>query len=275
MQRTVGDVLRDWRQRRRLSQLDLASEADISARHLSFVETGRANPSRDLLLHLADQPDVPLRERNALLLAGGYAPVYPQRSLDDPSLDAARETVDLILRCHEPNPALAIDRHWNLVAMNRAVSVLMADIAPELLEPPVNVLRLAMHPEGLAARIVNIDEFGAFLSGRLRHEIGVSGDPLLADLLAEIGSYRAANGGRGGESISEIGGIAVPFQLRMDSGPSSLPALPPVLSFFSTTTVFGTATDVTLAELAIESFFPADRETASALQRLLDEAIDS
>lgn len=239
------------------------------------METGRANPSRDLLLHLADQLDVPLRERNALLLAGGYAPVYPQRSLDDPSLDAARETVDLILRCHEPNPALAIDRHWNLVAMNRAVSVLMADIAPELLEPPVNVLRLAMHPEGLAARIVNIDEFGAFLSGRLRHEIGVSGDPMLADLLAEIGSYRAASGGRGGESIPEMGGIAVPFQLRMDSGPSSLPALPPVLSFFSTTTVFGTATDVTLAELAIESFFPADRETASALQRLLDEAIDS
>ncbi len=224
--RTVGDVLREWRQRRRLSQLDLASEAEISARHLSFVETGRANPSRDLLLHLADQLDVPLRERNALLLAGGYAPVYLQRSLDDPSLDAARETVDLILRCHEPNPALAIDRHWNLVAMNRAVSVLMADIAPELLEPPVNVLRLAMHPEGLAARIVNIDEFGAFLAGWLRHEIGVSGDPLLADLLAEIGSYRAASGGRGIDSrngrdrgsVSTADGFWAAFLARLAAG---------------------------------------------------------
>ncbi len=269
MQRSVGDVLREWRQRRRLSQLDLASEAEISARHLSFVETGRSSPSRDLLLHLADQLDVPLRERNALLLAGGYAPVYPQRALDDPALDAARETVELILGCHEPNPALAIDRHWNLIAANRAVSVLMTGIAPQLLEPPVNVLRLSMHPEGLSSRIVNIQEFGAFLAERLRHEIGVSGDPVLADLLAEIGSYRAERGGTSGAASPALGGIAVPFQVRTGG---EFPGIPPILSFFSTTTVFGTATDVTLSELAIESFFPADRPTADAMGRLMAEA---
>ena len=262
MQRTVGDVLREWRQRRRLSQLDLASEAEISARHLSFVETGRANPSRELLLHLADQLDVPLRERNALLLAGGYAPVYAQRSLDDPSLTAAREAVTLILRCHEPNPALAIDRHWNLIAMNRTVEALLVGAATSLLEPPVNVLRLSMHPDGLASRIVNINEFGAYLSERLRHEIGVSGDPVLADLLVEIGRYRAGPGRTPETLTSSMGGIAIPFQLRAADGSGA------VLSFFSTTTVFGTATDVTLSELAIESFFPADPSTAEAVRRL-------
>jgi len=262
MQRTVGDVLREWRQRRRLSQLDLASEAEISARHLSFVETGRANPSRELLLHLADQLDVPLRERNALLLAGGYAPVYAQRSLDDPSLTAAREAVALILRCHEPNPALAIDRHWNLMTMNRTVEALLVGVAPALLEPPVNVLRLSMHPDGLASRIVNINEFGAYLSERLRHEIGVSGDPVLADLLVEIGRYRSGQGQTPEASTSAMGGIAIPFQLRAADGSDT------VLSFFSTTTVFGTATDVTLSELAIESFFPADPTTAEAVRRL-------
>ncbi|HEU0164706.1 MAG TPA: helix-turn-helix transcriptional regulator, partial [Thermomicrobiales bacterium] len=240
MERTVGDVLREWRRRRHLSQLDLATEAEISPRHLSFVETGRSNPSRDLLIHLADQLKVPLRERNALLTAGGYAPVYQQKPLDDPTLAAAKEAVQVMLRCHEPNPAVAIDRHWNLIAANRTIGPLLVDVAPELLEPPINILRLAMHPGGLASRIVNVQEFGNLLVERLRHEIEISGDPELVDLAKELVAFQRGQPGVVTSSAPppNVFGIAVPFQLRTDEG---------ILSFFNMTTVFGTATEVTLS----------------------------
>src|SRR3954447_6267682 len=152
---TIGDHLRDWRQRRRMSQMDLALEANISTRHLSFLETGRSQPSREMVLLLAEQLEVPLRERNVLLISAGFAPVYSQRGLDDPALAAAREAVDLVLKGHEPYPALAIDRHWSMLAHNSVVPKLLAGVEPRMLAPPVNILRLSLHPEGLAPRIVN------------------------------------------------------------------------------------------------------------------------
>jgi transcriptional regulator with XRE-family HTH domain len=163
---SVGQLLRSWRQRRRLSQLALAVEAEISPKHLSFVETGRATPSREMLLHLAEQLRVPLREQNVLLLAAGYAPHFPERPLDTPALDVARQAVELVLRGHEPYPALAIDRHWTLVAMNRVVAPLLANVAPLLLRPPVNVIRLSLHPAGLAPQIVNYGPWRAHLLHR-------------------------------------------------------------------------------------------------------------
>jgi transcriptional regulator with XRE-family HTH domain len=257
MPRTVGDVLRDWRKRRHFSQLDLAGEAGVSARHLSFLETGRANPSRDILLRLADGLEVPLRERNALLVAGGYAPVYPERSLNDPALAAVRRAVDLVLTGHEPHPALAVDRIWNLLAANRAAGFLLAGVAPHLLEPPVNVLRLVFHPEGAADRIVNRATLLPHLIERLDHEITVTGDARLEALRQELVAYPAMQD----LPRPERPEIVVPFQLQTDVG---------VLSFISTTTVFGTAADVTVEELAIESFFPADTATAEAMRSLLD-----
>lgn len=258
-ERTVGDVLRDWRNRRHFSQLDLANDAGVSSRHLSFLETGRSRPSREILLRLADHLDVPLRERNALLLAGGFAPVYPERPLADPALARAREAVDLILTGHEPNPAVAIDRHWTLLGANRAAPVLLAGAAESLLQPPVNVMRLCFHPEGIAPRIVNGARLRAHLVARLTLEVEVSGDPVLQDLLTEITCYPL----EGDESVParSMPEIAMPFVIRSDVG---------VLSFISTTTVFGTATDVTLNELAIEGFFPADAETRDALRRLAE-----
>src|SRR3954462_6470993 len=182
----VGEYLREWRQRRHLSQLDLASDADISARHLSFVETGRATPSRDMVLHLAERLDVPLRERNLLLLSAGYAPVFSERSLEDPALGAARKAVGLVLAGHEPYPALAIDRYWTLINANKAVAPLLAGVDASLLQPPVNVLRLSLHPDVLAPRIVNLHEWRAHLLERLRHQIDVTADAILVDLLAEL-----------------------------------------------------------------------------------------
>lgn len=257
MERTVGDVLRDWRQRRHFSQLDLANEAGVSSRHLSFLETGRSRPSREILLRLADHLDVPLRERNALLLAGGFAPVFPERRLEDPALALAREAVDLILTGHKPYPALAIDRHWTLLAANRSISLLLAGVADHLLRPPVNVMRLCFHLEGIAPRIVNGPTLRSHLVVRLHHEIGISGDPVLRELLTEIVGYPLADEALGTDRA--VPEVAVPFVLQSDAG---------VLSFISTTTVFGTATDVTLNELAIESFFPANAETRDVLRRL-------
>jgi transcriptional regulator with XRE-family HTH domain len=259
--RPVGDVLREWRQRRRLSQLDLACEADISTRHLSFMETGRSVPSREMVLHLAEQLQIPLRERNALLVAAGYAPVFPQRGLDDPALDAARKAMELVLKGHEPYPALALDRHWNMVAANSAVAPLLAGIDAALLQPPVNVLRLSLHPQGLAPRIGNYNEWRAHLFERLRRQIDISADPVLVALLDELAAYPAPAGawGRSHAASADYAGVVVPFQLVTDGG---------VLSFISTTTVFGTPIDVTLSELALETFFPADTATADALRRL-------
>ncbi|WP_114470443.1 helix-turn-helix domain-containing protein [Pseudorhodoferax soli] len=255
-----GLHLRHWRQHRRMSQLDLANEAEISTRHLSYVETGRATPSREMVLRLAERLEVPLRERNALLVAAGFAPMYRQRGLDDPALAAARRAVDLVLKGHEPYPALAVDRHWHLVAANAIVPLLMAGAAPELLQPPVNVLRLSLHPQGLASRIANLAQWRAHLLERLQQQIAATGDAVLQALHDELAAYPVGDAGHvataGG---GELSSVVVPFQLRTEAG---------ILSFISTTTIFGTPVDVTLQELAVESFFPADAATAQALARL-------
>jgi transcriptional regulator with XRE-family HTH domain len=255
-----GAHLRHWRQHRRLSQLDLANEAQVSTRHLSYVETGRAEPSREMVLRLAERLDVPLRERNALLVAAGYAPMYRQRSLDDPALAAARRAVDLVLKGHEPFPALAVDRHWNLVAHNALVPLLMAGAAPALVAPPVNVLRLSLHPDGLAPRIANLAQWRAHLLERLQQQIAATGDAALRTLHDELAAYPMPHVGHDTPAASgDLGGVVVPFQLVTPDG---------VLSFISTTTIFGTPVDVTLQELAVESFFPADARTAAALAAL-------
>jgi transcriptional regulator with XRE-family HTH domain len=257
----VGHLLRDWRKRRNLSQLDLACEAEISSRHLSFLETGRSAPSREMVLRLARQLDVPLRERNALLIAAGYAPVFKERTLQDPTLQAARRVVELLLAGHEPYPALAVDRHWTMLAANRTVSLLFRGIQPALLKPPVNVLRLSLHPDGLAPRIANLQEWRSHLFERLRRQIDISGDPVLKDLLTELCNYSLPGVNNSNEPPgTDYAGVAVPFQLSTESG---------VLSFLSTTTVFGTPVDITLSELAMESFFPADEITSDALNDML------
>lgn len=262
----VGELLRHWRQRRRLSQLDLAGDAEISTRHLSFLETGRARPSREMLLRLAEWLDVPLRERNTMLLAAGYAPVFPERPLADPSMEAARRTIQRVLAGHEPYPALAVDRHWTLVMANAAVAPFMAGVdETSLLEPPVNVLRLSLHPKGIAPRIANLGQWRAHLLARLHRQIEVSGDAVLAALLDELRAYPVAEGAAqsSAETEHDFAGIAVPLQLVTPAG---------TLSFISTTTVFGTPVDLTLAELALETFFPADEATAEALRQLASSA---
>ncbi|MGK9231425.1 helix-turn-helix transcriptional regulator [Inquilinus limosus] len=263
---SFGDHLRDWRRRRRLSQLDLACEADISTRHLSFIETGRARPSREMVLHLAERLDVPLRERNTLLVAAGFAPAYPVRPLDDPALALARRAVERVIEAHAPNPALAVDRHWHLVAANAAVAPLMAGAAAALLQPPVNVLRLSLHPDGLAPRIANLPEWRSHLLERLRRQVEATADPVLVELLAELQAYPAPTKGVAAMAPPEEAhpDIVVPLRLATESG---------VLSFLSTTTVFGTPVDVTLSELAVEAFFPADAATAEALRRTASPAV--
>ena len=262
---TVGSLLRDWRQRRHLSQLALACEAEISARHLSFLETGRSGPSREMILHLAEQLRIPLRERNALLVAAGYAPVFAERPLEAPELRQARKAVDLILTGHEPYPALAIDRHWNLVASNRVVPLLLAGADHDLLRPPINVLRLSLHPAGLAPRIRNLSEWRAHLLERLQRQIDASADRTLIALMKELRSYPAANGAATGGAARDrdYAGVLVPLQVSVGGID---------LVFFSTTTVFGTPLDITLSDLALESFFPADSATAEALRRISSEA---
>jgi transcriptional regulator with XRE-family HTH domain len=255
----VGALLREWRRRRRLSQLDLAGDADVSTRHLSYVETGRSLPSREMLIRLAETLGVPLRERNALLTAAGYAPMYRERPLDDPALVSARRAVDLVLKGHEPYPALAVDRHWNMLAHNRAVAPFLAGVDPVLLRPPVNVLRLSLHPGGLAPRIVNLAQWRAHLIARLRQQITASADRVLAALLDEL---LALPEPADAVEPQDAGGVAVPLQVRAPARG--------VLSFISTTTVFGTPVDITLAELALETFFPADEATARALRHLGD-----
>jgi transcriptional regulator with XRE-family HTH domain len=257
-----GAHLRQWRQRRRLSQLDLAEQADISTRHLSFVETGRSLPSREMVIRLAERLDVPLRERNALLVAAGYAPMYRERALDDPALEAARRAVELILKSHEPCPSLAVDRHWNLVMANRVVPMLMAGADPSLLQPPVNVLRLSLHPQGIAPRIANLAQWRNHLFERLRQQIEATGDGKLATLLQELRTYPVPEAGAV-HLEGELLGVAMPFRFHTEHG---------VLSFISTTTIFGTPADVTLQELALETFFPADAQTAAALQRWVPPA---
>jgi transcriptional regulator with XRE-family HTH domain len=251
-----GDLLRDWRKRRRLSQLELAMEADVSQRHLSFVESGRSQPSREMVLHLAESLDVPLRERNLLLVAAGYAPVFAERALEDPAMTAARDAVERVLAGHEPHPAIAVDHHWNLLSANRAFAPLIHGIDPALLAPPVNVLRLSLHPQGAAPRIANLPEWRAHILARLRRQVEVSADPALIALLDELRGYPVPAASR----PVDADGIAVPLRLVTPAG---------TLSFLTTTMVFGTPVDITLAELTIEAFFPADAETAAAMRAAL------
>jgi transcriptional regulator with XRE-family HTH domain len=182
----AGTLLREWRQRRHLSQLDLAIEADVSSRHLSFIETGRAKPTSDMIMRLAEHLDVPLRERNKLLLAGGFAPAYPERALASPDLASVRAALARVLTGHEPYPAVIINRHWEMVDANAPVALLTEGAAAHLLEPPVNVLRLSLHPEGMAPRIANLPQWRAHLLSRLHHQLQATGDPVLAELHAEL-----------------------------------------------------------------------------------------
>ncbi|WP_033073401.1 helix-turn-helix domain-containing protein [Sphingopyxis sp. MWB1] len=253
---SLGAQLREWRTRRRMSQLDLALESEISTRHLSFIETGRAKPSAQMIERLATQLQMPHRARNALLLAGGYAPRYPERSLDSPEMQAMRAVVEHVLKGHEPYPALAVDRHWNMIAANDAVALLTEQVAAALLEPPVNVLRLALHPDGLAPQIVNLGEWRNHILARLDEQIDASADAELSALRAELAGYGCeAND----NAEYHRHGIAVPLVLNSIAGQ---------IRFVSTTTIFGTPVDITLSELAIEAFFPADAESSALLRRL-------
>ena len=262
---SFGDHLRHWRQRRRFSQMDLAHVAEVSTRHLSCVETGRASPSREMVLRLVERLDVPLRERNAWLVAAGFAPMYRARPLQDPEMAPARAAVQRILACHEPWPALAMDRHWNLVMHNRLVPLLMAGAAPELLQGPVNVLRLSLHPQGLAPRIANLRQWREHLFERLRQQIRATGDAVLVALLEELKAYPEASADAPGAAAVELPGehpgVLMPFQFHTPHG---------VLQLVSTTTVFGSPVDITLQELAMETFFPADDASAAVLRGLLD-----
>ncbi|WP_214409177.1 helix-turn-helix transcriptional regulator [Sphaerisporangium fuscum] len=251
--RPVGELLREWRRRRQLSQLDLAIQAEVSSRHVSFVETGRTIPSRPMVLHLAEHLRVPLRDRNRLLVAAGYAPVYQERPLDDPDLTAAREALHQILRGHEPNPALVVDRRWNLVFANSAADVFLDGVAPALLEPPVNMMRLGLHPAGFAPRLLNLDQVRGFLLPRLARQVHRTGDPQLSDLYSELLSYGAPDPVRPPDPAD----IAMPIRIRHRGAE---------LSLINTITTFGAAFDVTLEEIAIEAYFPADARTALALR---------
>jgi transcriptional regulator with XRE-family HTH domain len=251
----IGDHLREWRQRRHLSQLDLAGDAEISARHLSFVETGRAAPSRDMVMKLAERLNVPLRERNVLLVAAGFAPAFPQRSLDDPALKSARAAIDLVLKAHEPNPALAYDRHWNLVSANRMVLPLLEGVPARLLGQPLNILRLAFHPEALAARTVNLAEWSGHLLERLHRQCEATADPGLIKLYHELKAYPMP----ARSAPLPADNVAIPLKLRFGGD---------VLSFMSATMIFGTPVDITLSEMALETFFPADDLTAERMRSM-------
>lgn len=254
---SFGNHLREWRQRRRLSQLALAVDAEISPRHLSFIETGRSAPSRDMVMRLAERLDVPLRDRNVMLMAAGFAPAFSLRSLDDPALGLARAAVEVVLKAHEPNPALAADRQWNLVSSNAIVPLLLNGISPALLTPPVNVLRLAFHPDGLAGRTENLGQWCGHLLDRLRRQIEATADAGLIALYDELKRYPIP--ARDAFDRLAPDAVAIPFRLRAGDR---------VLSFLSTTMVFGTPVDITLSELAVETFFPADDTTAAVLKTL-------
>jgi transcriptional regulator with XRE-family HTH domain len=255
----AGSMLRDWRRRRRLSQLDLALEAEVSPRHLSFVETGRSKPSRELLLHLAEHLDVPLRERNSLLLASGYAPVYRETPLEADAMSPVRAALDKILAGHQPFPAVIVDRTWNLVSANgAALSILTDGVAPDLLAPPTNALRVSLHPDGLAPRIGNLPEYSAHLLTRLHRQMVMSGDQELAALHEELRSYPGVHDPNS-VAAEPASLLFVPLELRLPDGTE--------LRFFSTLATFGTAVDITLSEMAIESFYPADEATAAELRR--------
>jgi transcriptional regulator with XRE-family HTH domain len=256
----VGAQVREWRERRRLTQLELALDAGISTRHLSFVETGRSQPGRDLLLRVLDRLDVPSRERNRLLLAAGHAPAFPERALDDPDLTPVREALDRALAAHEPNPAVAFDRGWNLVAANSTMAALadMVDVDPSLLEPPVNVLRVGLHPRGLAPLIVNLGDVSAHFLDRVRRQAAMTGDAGLAALLDEVSEYPGVRRERG--PLDHRDDLLGPFRMRAPAGGEG------GLSFFGMFATFDTPFEVTTSELALELLFPADRATSEAMR---------
>jgi transcriptional regulator with XRE-family HTH domain len=252
----AGELLREWRNRRRMSQLDLALEANVSTRHLSFVETGRSKPSREMVLTLADHLQVPLREQNTLLLAAGYAPAFTEVDLEDERMNPVREALDAILKGHEPYPAVIVDRQWEIVASNAAAGLLLQGVPEELVSPPANALRITLHPDGLAQRILNFDEWSGHLLARLHRQALLSQDPALAELERELLGYPGVERSGGIAEPEEM--LFVPLRLRLPDGP--------VLSLFSTVATFGTALDITLEELSIEAFFPADEATGDYLR---------
>jgi transcriptional regulator with XRE-family HTH domain len=255
--RPIGDLLREWRQRRRLSQLTLACDAEISTRHLSFIETGRSQPSRAMILHLSEQLAIPMRDRNILLVAAGYAPIFPERSLDDPALQSVRKAIDLVLERQKPYPAFALDRHWTIAASNGALPEVYVGVAPHLMQPPINALRLTLHPDGLAPRIANLSEWQQHSLARLRRQIDVTADPVLLELLRELSQYSGPGGKNHLAVPTEEPAVAIPFCIRTERG---------LLTFFTTTTMFGSPVDITLSELAVECFYPADAATAQIVR---------
>lgn len=256
---TFGQQLRDWRRRRGLAQLDLAVQSNVSARHLSFLETGRANPSREMVLRLGEQLDVPLRERNTWLAAAGFTPEFTEAPLDAPSLTTIRSTMLQILKGHEPNPALVIDRHWNMIAANASVAPLIGDFSPELFPPPVNVLRLTLHPRGLAPRIRNLRVWSSHVLARLARQMQFDRDPRHRTLFGELQGYCRQHHGIAPLPARGPAPLVVPLELAYGDD---------TLSLISTTTVFATPSEITTSELAIESFFPADEATAERLRAL-------
>ena len=254
-----GPLLRQWRQARRVSQMELALRAEVSTRHLSWLETGRAMPSRAMALRLAETLDVPLRERNALLTAAGFAPLYRERPLADPALAPVRAALQRLLDAHEPWPALAVDRHWNLVAHNRLVPLLIEQAAPALRLPPINVLRLSLHPQGLAPMVANLPSWRDHVLARLQRQISTTGDPTLAALLAELRALPLPDAPAAQAAPPVVDDVAVPLSLHTPGG---------VLNFITTITVFGAPHDVTMAELAVETLLPADAATAAALREM-------
>jgi transcriptional regulator with XRE-family HTH domain len=250
----VGQLLREWRERRRLSQLQLSADAGVSTRHLSWVENGRSRPTRQMILRLCEHLEVPLRARNAMLLAGGHAPAYSVSTLDSPRMHAVLDAVRRLLDSQLPYPALLVDARWELIESNRAANLLVAGAADFLLEPPVNVLRLSLHPKGMAPRIGNLAQWRAHLLERLQRQVAATGSPELADLLAELRGYP---GGSGPEPRPGESDVVVPLRLAVRGRD---------LALLSTTSIFGTPHDVTVAELAVESFFPADAATAEVLR---------
>lgn len=254
-----GDLLRGWRTRRRRSQMDLALDVGVSTRHLSFVETGRARASRELLVDLCEHLEVPLRERNTLLLAAGFAPSYSESRLDAAALEAVRGALEHLLTGHEPFPALVVDRCGDVVMANRAVSALLALLDPALLEPPVNVYRLSLHPDGLAPHVRNLPEWAGHLLHRLERLSDLTGDPRLQALREELAGHAppAPTG-----AAARAAHVMLPLHIAHPDGD---------LRLYSTITHFGAAWDVTLDELSLESFVPADADTRAALERLAAE----
>ncbi|MGW2285409.1 helix-turn-helix domain-containing protein [Streptomyces phaeochromogenes] len=263
----VGPLLRGWREQRRVSQLELALRADSSARHISFVETGRSRPSEEMVLRLAEHLDVPVRDRNALLLAAGYAPRYPETPLDDPALDALREGVERLIQGYEPYPAFVVDATYNVVAANRGIAMLLDTVPEHLLAAPLNAMRLTLHPEGLAPRIRNLREWRGHLLAQMERDIALRRSEPLRALYEEVAAYPyPAEDSPGSENESDEGPretvpyFALPMQIEHDGR---------VLSFISSISTFNTPMDVTVAELAIETLLPADPATVKYLQSLM------